>query len=64
MRLYELIEAIDRTQTDGSQSPLTSPGDSSWQHDKDNVLNWFKRPFLTNGPKGNYMLPIKKKKVK
>lgn len=59
MRLHELIEAIDAT-----KSPLTSQGDDSWRRDKDNIFNWFKRPFLTNGPKGNYMLPIKKKKVR
>jgi len=59
MRLQELIEAID-----GTKSPLTSQGDDSWRRDKDNIFNWFKRPFLTNGPKGNYMLPIKKKKVR
>ena len=57
MRLYELLEAID-----GTQSPLTNPGDASWRHNKDDIFNWFKRPFLTNGPKGNYQLPIKKKK--
>lgn len=75
MRLYELIEAIDKygvygkpapdsPSTNGSQSPLTGPGDHKWQQDKKNIYNWFKRPYLTNGPKGNYKLPVKKKKVK
>lgn len=72
MRLHELLEAIDkygvyqkpapkRTRADSTQSPLTGPGDDSWKKDKKNIYNWFKRPFLTNGPKGNYRLPIKKK---
>jgi len=75
MRLYELLEEIDkygvygklapkRTKVDGTQSPLTGPGDASWQKAKKNTYNWVKRPFLTNGPRGNYMLPVKKKKAK
>lgn len=65
MRLIELIEALDNSPNrSGSQSPLTGSGDSSWHKDKDNIFNWFKRPFLTNGPRGNYRLPVKKKKVK
>ena len=59
MRLYELLEAID-----GTQSPLTSIGDDSWRHNKNNIFNWFNRPFLTNGPKDTCKLPIKKKKVR
>lgn len=71
MRLHELFEKTDRygiydkpapkRSTDGSQSPLTGSGDASWKRAKKNIYNWFKRPFLTNGPKGNYMLPIKRK---
>ena len=72
MRLHELFEELDRygvygkaapqrSTVDGSQSPLTSQGDASWQRGKKSIYNWFKRPFLTNGPKGNHRLPIKKK---
>lgn len=71
MKLNELLEELDRYgvygkpskkyKTDGSQSPLTGPGDASWKKAKKNIFNWFKRPYLTNGPKNNYMLPIKKK---
>lgn len=75
MRLRELFDAIDnygiynkpapkRGKVDGTQSPLTGPGDESWQRAKGNIYNWFKRPYLTNGLKGNYMLPVKKKKAK
>lgn len=72
MKLYELFEELDkygvygkpskRKSTDGSQSPLTYQGDASWKKAKKNIYNWFKRPYLTNGPKGNYMLPVKGKK--
>jgi hypothetical protein len=51
-----------RTKTDGTQSPLTFQGDAKWQNDKDFAHKWFSRPFLTNGPRGNYMLPVKKQK--
>jgi hypothetical protein len=71
MKLNELLEELDRYgvygkpskkyTTDGSQSPLTGPGDASWKKAKKNIFNWFKRPYLTNGSKNNYMLPIKKK---
>jgi hypothetical protein len=72
MRLHELFEESDewgvygkaapvRVAVDGSQSPLTGQGDASWQRDKNNIFNWFKRPFLTNGSRGNYRLPVKKK---
>jgi hypothetical protein len=71
MRLHELFEELDkhgvygkaapvRVSADGSQSPLTGQGDASWKKGKKNIYNWFKRPFLTNGTKGNYMLPVKK----
>lgn len=75
MRLHELFEELDkygiygkpalnRGKVDGSQSPLTGQGDPSWKTDKHNIYNWFKRPYLTNGPKGNYRLPIKKRRTK
>ena len=70
MRIWEITDkwgvyggpAPDRTKTDGSQSPLTYPGTKEWQDEKDYMRKWFSRPYLTNGPKGNYMLPIKKRK--
>jgi hypothetical protein len=73
MRLHELLEEIDRygvygkpakdrSNADGSKSPLTDPGDASWKRDKHDIFNWFKLPFLTNGPKDAHRLPIKKKK--
>lgn len=70
MRLYELLEELDkssrkkarRTNATGSKSPLTSPGDASWKAGKDDIYNWFRLPFMTNGSKGNYMLPVKKGK--
>lgn len=72
MRLHELFEELDRygiyggpppnrAASDGSKSPLTSPGDASWKRAKSDIRNWFRLPFLTNGPKGNYRLPIKRK---
>jgi hypothetical protein len=72
MRLHELLEEIDRygvygkpakdrSNADGSKSPLTDPGDASWQRARKDVRNWFRLPFLTNGPKDNYQLPIKRK---
>lgn len=71
MRLYELFEELDKygvygkpapvPKSTGNQSPLTGQGDKSWQKSKKNIYAWFLRPFLTNGPKGNYKLPIKKK---
>lgn len=74
MRLYELFSELDKhsierqadpvsVNNDGSKSPLTGQGDAGWQQSRDNIYNWFKRPFLTNGPKDNYRLPIKKSKV-
>lgn len=74
MRLHELFEELDkygvygkpapeRGKVDGSQSPLTGQGDKSWRKGKKNIYNWFKRPYVTNGPKGNYRLPVKKHKV-
>lgn len=75
MRLHELFEELDKygiygkpasahSNEDGSSSPLTGQGDSSWLKSKRDIYNWFKRPFLTNGPKNNYRLPIKKRKAK
>lgn len=75
MRLHELLEELDRYGVygkpapnreiaDGSKSPLTSPGDASWQRAKGNIYNWFRLPFMTNGPRSNHMLPVKKKKRK
>lgn len=75
MRLHELFEEIDkwgvygkappvRVRVDGTQSPLTGAGDESWQKGKHDIYNWFKLPFMTNGYKGNYMLPVKKKRKK
>jgi hypothetical protein len=72
MRLHELLEELDRygvyggppprrSSSDGSKSPLTDPGDASWQRDKRDIRNWFRLPFLTNGPRGNYRLPVKRK---
>lgn len=51
-----------RKSSDGSQSPLTYQGDASWKRAKNDIFNWFRRPYLTNGPRGNYRLPIKGKK--
>lgn len=50
--------------TDGSQSPLTFQGNADWTNEPDFMKKWFSRPYLTNGVKGNYMLPIKKTKGK
>lgn len=70
MRLWEITDkwgiyggpAPRRTNTDGHASPLTSQGTEEWQEEKDYAKKWFSRPYLTNGPKGNHMLPIKRKK--
>lgn len=70
MRLRELTDktgvykkpTAKRENETGSNSPLTFQGDSKWENDKDFSHKWFSRPYLTNGPKGNYMLPIKNKK--
>lgn len=69
MRLWEITDkwgiyggpAPNRDNSDGHKSPLTDPGTPEWQNEKDYAKKWFSRPFLTNGPRGNYMLPIKKK---
>lgn len=74
MRLHELFEELEKYgiynnpapkhgTVDGSQSPLTCPGDESWRKGKKNIYNWFKRPYLTNGPKGNYRLPVKRTRL-
>ena len=44
----------------GDASPLTYQGTRAWRDEKDYARKWFSRPFLTNGPKGNHMLPIKR----
>lgn len=70
MRLWEITDKWGiyggpppkRGKTDGSQSPLTHAGTKEWQDEKDFAKKWFSRPYLTNGPKGNHMLPIKGKK--
>lgn len=71
MKLNELFEELDRYgvygkpskrhKSDGAASPLTGAGDASWRKAKNDIFNWFKRPYLTNGPRGNYMLPVKRK---
>ncbi len=53
-----------RPNTDGSSSPLTFQGDDKWKNEPDYMKKWFSRPYLTGGVKGNYMLPVKKKKGK
>jgi hypothetical protein len=71
MRLWEFVDnygvygkpAPNRVKIDGTQSPLTFQGDKDWENNPDFADKWFSRPFLTSGPKGNYMLPIKKKKL-
>ena len=71
MRLWEITDkwgiyggpAPRRDNSDGHKSPLTDPGTEEWQNEKDFAKKWFSLPYLTNGPKGNHMLPIKKKKV-
>lgn len=70
MRLWEISDKWGiyggpppkRPNSDGQKSPLTDPGTEEWQNEKDYAKKWFSRPYLTNGPKGNYMLPVKKKK--
>lgn len=67
MRLHEITDrwgiyggpAPKRSKTDGSDSPLTFQGTKAWKSEKDYTKKWFSRPYLTNGPKGNYRLPIK-----
>lgn len=54
----------DRPNADGSNSPLTFQGDDKWKNEPDYMKKWFSLPYMTNGVKGNYMLPIKKKKGK
>lgn len=49
-----------RTKVDGTQSPLTFQGDKEWENEKDYMKKWFSRPYLTNGPKGNHMLTVRK----
>jgi len=55
-------KAPRRTKTDGTQSPLTFQGNERWENEPDFAKKWFSRPYLTNGPKGNHMLPIRKNK--
>lgn len=52
--------APKRVSVDGTKSPLTYQGDAAWKGEKDYARKWFSRPYLTNGPKGNHMLPIRK----
>ncbi len=54
----------DRSNTDGSKSPLTFQGNTDWTTEPDFMKKWFSLPYMTNGVKGNYMLPIKKTKGK
>lgn len=51
-----------RPNVDGTKSPLTFQGDEKWLNEPDYAKKWFSRPYLTNGPKGNHMLPIRKGK--
>lgn len=70
MRIWEITDKWgiygkpppDRENISGQQSPLSYSGTKKWKNEKDYMKKWFSLPYLTNGPKGNYMLPIKKRR--